>query len=490
MKSKHLLLAATFLAGGLLALSVLPAGCESDSCTKDTDCELPLVCVRSACVRIGPQPDVEPADDGGFDVDGEGTETDGDGTGEDVIPPDGDTDGGSDGDADDDGGGDGDGDADADGDAGCTPVTSAAVSMSSATGAADGEERVAVARSGSGFVWLGRPPAPAPSLADGLLLGRFNLVGAAVGTTAPPLSGVQIAPQHPIVVLPDETLVTAFAVPSDAGIGIWTKIVPLPPASPVTPRKIDGTDETCGSPMITYDGTNLVVGWTDDDGAGNVQIFAGHFSTATGTGLDTPTLLLTGPTGTGEPRIVWSSIRHALAYIDASDGALHVRSLDGTFAQINESILPTPSGHTVVGYPALVWNGTVYGLLWETRGVGSSTMHFATFAPDETPVEHEILATVSLSSAEIGQVALAWAQEQSEWGIAWRNNRTGRVAISFVRIDADTFALKEGPVDVREEATTAWHPSVAYNSGYYMFGWIEQSGSLFPMYASTRGCPL
>ncbi|MBI5486880.1 MAG: hypothetical protein HY905_06080 [Deltaproteobacteria bacterium] len=487
MKSKHLVLAATFLAGGLFALIAVPAGCESDSCTKDTDCELPLVCVRSACVHVGPQPDVGPVDDGGFDVDADGTEADTDGGGDDGIPPEVDADVDVDVDADDEGGG-GDGDADADGDAGCTPVTSAAVSMNSSTGAVDGNERVAVARSGSGFVWLGRPPGP--TAGDGLFLGRFDLTGRAIGTAIFTLSGVEIAPQHPVVVLPDETVVTAFAVPSDAGIGIWTKIVPLPPATSVTPRKIDGTDETCGSPTITYDGTNLVVGWTDDDGAGNVQIFAGHFSPATGAGLDTPALLLTGPTGTGEPRIVFSTIRHALAYIDATDGALHVRSLDGTFAQIAESILPTPASHTVVGYPALVWNGTVYGLLWETRGTGSSTMHFATFAPDETPVEHDILGTVSLSSAETGQVALAWAQEQTEWGVAWRNNQTGRVTISFVRVDADTFALKEGPVDVRTEATTAWYPSVAYNLGYYMFGWIEQAGALYPMYASTRGCPL
>jgi hypothetical protein len=334
-------------------------------------------------------------------------------------------------------------------------------------------------------VGLARVPA---GTRTGLYLARFRRDGTLVGTPSWPLSGVAIGPVHPFVELPDGDLAITFAVPTDVAVGIWIKLVPTSGPT-VAPQDVEGTDDTCSSPTITYDGTNLVVGWADDDGAGNVQLLAGHFSPDTALGLDTPTVLASGPTGTREPRIVWSTIRHALAYIDATDGALHVRSFDGAFTQTSESVLATPAGHTVVGYPALVWNGSVYGLLWETRGISSSTMHFATFAPDETPVEHDPMSGIPLSSSENGQVALAWAGDDDEWGLVWRHARAGRVGISLVRIDAGTFAIKEGPVDIREESTTAWYPSVAFNGGYYGFGWLEQIDSLNTMYVSTRGCP-
>ena len=473
MTSKLLAVCVMFLAVGLLVATVIPAGCESgDSCAKDTDCELPLVCVRSACVQVGQPPDVSPVEDGGIEVDDDAPPVEGDG----------DEGGGTDADdgfegTDDGPGPDADGDADADG--GCMAVTSPALSLNPATGAADGDERVAMLASGSGFVWLGRAPG---ATLDGLLLARFRLDGSLVGTPSWPLSGVEIGPAHPLVELPDGKLAIAFAVPSAVAVGIWIKIVPAS-GTTVSPRQVDGTDGTCSSPTITYDGTSIVILWADDDGAGNVQLMGGHFSPDTGLGLDTPTVLATGPTGTREPRIVWSTIRHALVYIDGTDGALHVRSFDGAFTQISESIVAPPSGHTILGYPALAWNGSVYGLLWETRGTSSSTMHFATFAPDETPVERDPMSTVSLSSAETGQVALAWADDDSEWGIAWRHARAGRVGISLVRFDADTSEIKEGPVDVRPESTTPWHPSVAYNNGYYGFGWIAPAAPIHPMSA-------
>ena len=278
MTSKLLAACVMFLAVGLLAVTVIPAGCESgSSCTKDTDCELPLVCIRAACVQVGQPPDVSPVEDGGIEVDDDAPPVEGDG----------DEGGGTDADDGFEGTDDGpgpDADADADADGGCMAVTRPALSLSPATGAADGDERVALLASGTGFVWLGRPPGLVSH--DGLYLARFRRDGSLV--PPPPanpswaLSSVEIAAMHPIIELPDGTLAIAFAVPSDAGIGIWLKVIPpvrVPPLPTVAPRQIDGTDDTCSSPAITYDGTSLVVVWADEDGSGNVQIMSGNFST-------------------------------------------------------------------------------------------------------------------------------------------------------------------------------------------------------------------
>ena len=220
-----------------------------------------------------------------------------------------------------------------------------------------------------------------------------------------------------------------------------------------------------------------------------MEIRALHVDPATGATSDSYATLASGPTGTGEPRIAWGSTRLTLAYFDATDGALHVVAFDGMFAVQSTSILPMPSGHSFVGYPSLVWNGSVYGLAWETRGASSSTIHLAVFAEGVTPVEYEPLADVALSGAELGQVALAWGGAREEWGIAWRHSQAGRVGISLVTIDAVGYTLKEGPIDLRAETVRAAHPSLAHADGYYMAVWIEDPGTGdFPIYEATWGC--
>ena len=239
-----------------------------------------------------------------------------------------------------------------------------------------------------------------------------------------------------------------------------------------------------------FDGTRLVVAWTQTDVAGDtVEIRALHADAATGTTSDSYATLASGPAGTGEPRLAWGSAGPTLAYSDAGDGALHVKSFDGLFAEQSNAVLSPPTGDAVVGYPALVWNGSEFGLLWETRAAGSSTMHLTAFAEGETPIDHEPLTDVALSSAEQGQVALAWGGAEDEWGIAWRHSQAGRVGISVATVDAVSFTLKEGPVDLRPETVTAAHPSLAYNSGFYMTLWVEEPGTTeYPIYEATWGC--
>jgi hypothetical protein len=109
---------------------------------------------------------------------------------------------------------------------------------------------------------------------------------------------------------------------------------------------------------------------------------------------------------------------------------------------------------------------------------------------DAVPTDHTPLeGIVTLLPAETGQLALAYGDTGSEWGLAWRRNETGRVGISLVRISASDFVIKDGPVDIRPEATSASNPSLAHNGGYYMVSWVEQpEASTFPIYEATRGC--
>ncbi len=379
---------------------------------------------------------------------------------------------------------DGDGHADAEADDGCTPGLS--VPQVVAPNAAGYEERPVALRSGSGFVSFVRLPGPA--VADGLRFQRFDLGGVALDPAVWTIGGAELAPQHPLVELADGQFAPAFTVPSGSQPGIWVKLVRSSGTGVEVPRQVPDTDVDSSSPAITFDGVDVIVAWVQDL-AGTVEIRAQHLDSGTGEPLGSYAVVASGPTGTGEPRIAWGDTRHALAYFNAADGALHVLSIDGSLSIVREDVLPPPSGESFVGYPALAWSGLEFGVAWETRGTSSATIHLATFLQDQAPVEHVPLeGVIALSAAELGQLALAWGEVGNEWGLAWRHSHAGRTGISLVRIDATDFHVKDGPIDVRPEAAAASNPSIAHNDGFYMITWVEDVSGSLPIYEATYGC--
>jgi hypothetical protein len=457
-------------------LLVLAGACEGDACTKDTDCQMPLICVASACVPVGPKPDAAADGDAEPEVDGDTPPRDGDGDGEAEEGGEG---------ADDDGDVPDELDVTDDSGGGCTPVTSLAYNI--APTAADAEERPLTLPSEDGFATLIRLPGTVA--ADGLRFQRFQPDGTSGTHSAVwTLSSVEIGPSHPFVELPSGEFAVAFSIPEGLQTGIWMKITAATGGGGTTPSQIPGTTASSTAPTLTFDDTDLVVAWVESN-SGAVEIRGQFVSADTGVARGSYVTIAAGPSGTKEPRIVWGDIRHVLAYFNASDGALHILSLDGTLVVTRDDPFVPATGQSLVGYPAVAWNGTEFGVAWETRGTSSSTMHLATFLPDTLPVDHEPLAaTVPLAGTEQGQLGLAWSDVRNEWAIAWRFNRVGRVSISLARISATDFRLVAEPIDLRTEATTGFHPCVSHHAGYYQVTWSEVFGATYPLYEATHGC--
>ncbi|MBI5500502.1 MAG: hypothetical protein HY907_09675 [Deltaproteobacteria bacterium] len=473
------------VAGGVavvLAVGGPAGGCGSDSCVKDTDCELPLVCVRSACVPPGGGGDTAPVDDGGPGDEGEVEGSDGDGEivegGEIADEGDGDAELLEDGSPEESEGGE-DGGA-------CVPAISAPLAIAPAAAGAD-ERPLGLADGGEFVAFFRIPSTLAPP--QGLRFQRFRLDGAVASSALWSQGAADLSALHPIIGLPGGGFAAVMHVVTGGSPGIWVKILGAT-GTGASAQQIPNTDANSREPTLTFDGTRLVVAWAQASTAGDtVEIRALHVDAATGTTSDSYATLASGPTGTGEPRLAWGSGGLTLAYFDAGDGALHVKDFDGLFAEHSNAVLSPPATHSFVGSPALVWNGSEFGLLWETRGAGSSTMHLAVFAEGETPIDHEPLTDVALSSAEQGQVALAWGGAENEWGIAWRHSQAARVGISVATVDAVAFTLKDGPTDIRPDTVAAAHPSLAYNSGFYMVLWVEDPGTTeYPIYEATWGC--
>jgi hypothetical protein len=459
---KRVALAAAVAVLSYVLIALAPGGCTSDSCTKDTDCELPFICVQAACVPLattdapGPDADADADADGDADAD-----ADGDDDGADA----------------DEGGAD---EATVDGDGGCSTVGTP-FAVEPATGTPDTAERPVVLRNDAAFVYFGRSRGVDP--ADCLHFQRIGLDGRPSASAACATSGI-VATGAVVPLSLSAGFATAYAVSTGTTPGVWVKLVPSSGTGGVAAVQVPGTNASSGQPTIAFDGSGLVVAWIQTLGGGSVELRAVLADSATGEATGTPVVLATGPAGTGEPRLFWGETRYALAWFDASDGALHVSSLDRTLVSLAQNILRPASGESFVGAPALTWNGTVFGLAWITRAAGGATMHLATFRPGETPLDHRPLATlVPLSGMEPGQVALAWNELGLEWGLAWRRTLTSRASIALVRVDGEDFSLLDGPVDLSPGSVAPFHPALDANGGVYLAAWVED-----PTFLAAYGC--
>ncbi len=356
--------------------------------------------------------------------------------------------------------------------------------------AADADERPVALASGSGFVAFSRLAGPVS--ADGLRFQRVNLDGSAATSAMWSLSSVEIGPVHPLLELPDGDFVVAFSVPEGEGPGLWLKVLPSTGTGGEVPRQVPDTDARDTAPSLTFDGTELVAAWMQTaHGTGRIDLRIQRFTRTTGFAIGSLTTLRTLEAGSGEPRLAWGGGRFVLVYLSASDGALHVLSLDGAFAVLREDVLAPAADDEILGHPALVWNGAEFGLAWETVGFTGTVLRLATFGPGEAPVEHAILTELALpSSALPKQLALAWGDLTGEWGLAWHFVTPARDGIALARIDGVDFHTLDGPVDIAPGSRLAAHPGLAYNAGTYMVIWTDDPGAsgTRSVYEATYGC--
>ncbi|HUT53750.1 MAG TPA: hypothetical protein VM658_10180 [bacterium] len=143
-------------------------------------------------------------------------------------------------------------------------------------------------------------------------------------------------------------------------------------------------------------------------------------------------------------------------------------------ARIAPSNLPLgPEVRVTIGggeayYPNLAWSGSEYGLVWRDTRTGNRELYFSRLAVDGSTVGLNLRLTYSPSNNELP--TLAWSG--SEYGIAWYDNRYGNYEIFFNRLDLAGSTV--GP-DLRlsSNASVSSGPTVIWTGSRYGVAWHD-----------------
>jgi hypothetical protein len=111
--------------------------------------------------------------------------------------------------------------------------------------------------------------------------------------------------------------------------------------------------------------------------------------------------------------------------------------------------------------PALVWNGSEYGIAWNAAGV-----RFARLDESGASLGAAILVSDAAESLADAVPSLAWTGQ--EWGVAWQSSDDG--AIHFARLDAAGARIGE---EIPISSHAAVRPVLVAAGANYGLAWLR-----------------
>ncbi len=475
----------------LLCLPAFSVGCGDTSCSQDTDCKLPQVCVNAVCVDkytvdVSVDMPVEldmPPETDMYDIDGfEMPEVDAidlpveDVTAEDVSTE-------------------------------CTPsVTLPRAILGTDTDSGEGEHPEVVALTDGSFFLLGR------KILDGGASAKLTVVKVTTAGTrgAEPidiLGTTTLPPYHPFVPVSDgmgvffkdlagiagQRIVFIMRNSSGAHVGQWS---------------LGETDTDTIEAAGVDNNVSVFTVWAEHVPASGGNLIKGGFVTYAGALGASNILVGTGMEDFGQPAIAFNGESYLLACfihgdpdVDGSKDQLLLAEISsaGTTTASEAVELTNPAANLAVGRPVAAWAGTKWAVLWQESydGTGVDTyLHLTTKVPAGMPLDTDIRTQwnppiTDFSARQTGELDMVWTG--SRLGIAIKHDGlTAGKNVYFAEFSADGARVGDPALRINNAGTSNYNPSIAFTqtggNQHYLFSWLQYSAEIYQVNVAAYGC--
>jgi hypothetical protein len=131
----------------------------------------------------------------------------------------------------------------------------------------------------------------------------------------------------------------------------------------------------------------------------------------------------------------------------------------------------------VSGETTLAWNGTEFGLVWKDDKSGVDQLYFARIDADGNMIGSEIRITYQANYSRGARII--WTG--SEYGLSWRDTRDGNNEIYFTRLDASGSKIG-GDIRVTSNSAQSYTPSLVWAGSKYGIAWMDDRDGNWEMY--------
>jgi hypothetical protein len=287
-------------------------------------------------------------------------------------------------------------------------------------------------------------------------------------------------PNGPVDAAPDASPSTPDAAPDassstpDAGGGTGT----TGPEVPI----VTGTSDS-QHPSMAFDGTGFDFVWDDTRiSTSNLELYMTRLPVGA-TAILNPPVRLTNASGySGFPSIAWSGSDLGVAWEDGREGTdeIYFARWNTDLAAIGtQTRISLGAGAGFAYDPSLQWNGSRFGVAWNSGSGSAADVFFVQVNASNSPVGNA--ATVTTAAGASSRSSLAWSG--AEYGMAWQDLRDGFSRMYVSRATAQGSVL--GP-DAHVGAGTngAFSASMASNGTVYGLAYEDKRSGSLQIYVS------
>ncbi len=322
-----------------------------------------------------------------------------------------------------------------------------------------------------------------------------------------PLTSLELDAYHPTVPVGDPAMDPSRAMvtvlPDVADIA-YHQMMFLPLGAPPTvgaPTPFYGTDILSTQPAAASNGSDVMAVWRQGDDTATGTTINYGIADDSGTVVSTGIVAGAGVEPLHSPVVAHASDRYGVAYCNDASSELAFLEIAEDGDRIPGSDFHGSYGGRLKGRPAMAWNGSRYGIVFEAGAGSTSTVWFclkgsgagSMACDDLTSILESTVGTIT--DAQEGMLDIAWNGQR--FGVVWvhSNPVTDREVVWFFELDEEG-AVVNGPHGLNPDAARSYNPAITWVARdwghYYVFAWDEFSSAsgVHVLYTYSYGCSL
>jgi hypothetical protein len=229
------------------------------------------------------------------------------------------------------------------------------------------------------------------------------------------------------------------------------------------------------NPDVAFDGDNFLVVWQDDRAVGNMDIYGARVS-RDGVVLDTANVLISGAAGKQSyPAIVFDGSNYLVVWQDRRRGEwdIYGARVTPSGAVEDTSGIRISTSDRSRYYPAIAFDGTNSLVIWQDYRYTGSADLYATRVDTEGAVLDSAGILVSSGTGNqcfpavaFGGTGFLAAWEDRRWDVSWADIFVARVSTEGVVLDPSGF-------EVSFAAYNQYSPAVDFNGSDFLAAWAD-----------------
>jgi hypothetical protein len=247
-------------------------------------------------------------------------------------------------------------------------------------------------------------------------------------------------------------------------------------------RRITNATGASGWPNLVWNGSEYGLSWYDERD-GNREIYFTRLQ-ATGNKSRPDVRVTDDPATSSLPTLVWTGEEWGVAWHDARHGdtEIYFARLDWQGDKLGSDLRVTNATGASENN-ALVWTGSIFGLVWHDYRDSGWEIYFARLGTKGTKLGADVRLTTDLTIS--GWPDLEW--NGSEFGVFWHDERDGTWELYQTIVDAR--GAQAAPEQrLTFEGIGSYQPAAVWDGSAYGVAWHDDRDGNFEIYFNRTTC--